>query len=53
MRRVGGLWRYPVKSLAGEPLEIADVTLEGIAGDRDVHVHGPRGLPPQQSGTVW
>jgi MOSC domain-containing protein len=41
---VAGLWRYPVKSLAGEPLEIADVTLDGIAGDRVVHVRGPRGL---------
>jgi uncharacterized protein YcbX len=29
-----GLWRYPVKSLQGEPLEIAEVTADGFAGDR-------------------
>lgn len=28
------LWRYPVKSLAPEALHIADVTIEGLAGDR-------------------
>jgi hypothetical protein len=28
------LWRYPVKSLAAEPLARADVGPEGIAGDR-------------------
>ena len=32
------LWRYPVKSLRGEPLETADVALDGIHGDRRVHV---------------
>lgn len=42
--RVAGLWRYPVKSLAGEPLDAAEVTLDGIAGDRLVHVHNARGL---------
>ena len=30
--RVAELWRYPVKSLAGERLEHADVTANGIAG---------------------
>lgn len=32
--RVVGLWRYPVKSMAGEPLVKADVSWHGIAGDR-------------------
>lgn len=35
---VKNLWRYPVKSLGGEPLDEADVTLGGVAGDRLVHV---------------
>jgi len=30
---VAGLWRYPVKSLAGEPLTVATLTPEGIPGD--------------------
>jgi len=41
---VTGLWRYPVKSLAGEPLESAELTVAGIPGDRIVHVRGPEGL---------
>ena len=41
--RVAELWRYPVKSMAGEPLERALVTSEGIAGDRIVHVADARG----------
>ncbi len=28
------LWRYPVKSLQGERLEAAEITTEGIVGDR-------------------
>ncbi|HWL41487.1 MAG TPA: MOSC N-terminal beta barrel domain-containing protein [Ilumatobacter sp.] len=32
--RVSQLWRYPIKSLAGEPLERADVGPLGISGDR-------------------
>lgn len=35
---VAELWRYPVKSMRGEPLETADVAADGIAGDRLVHV---------------
>lgn len=31
---VSGLFRYPVKSLGGEALESADVTVAGFAGDR-------------------
>ena len=40
---VKGLWRYPVKSLGGEPLTTAELTSDGILGDRAVHVQGDRG----------
>jgi uncharacterized protein YcbX len=32
--RVASLWRYPVKSMAAEPLEEVDVSWHGLAGDR-------------------
>ena len=32
--RVAALWRYPVKSMAGERLDVADVSWHGLAGDR-------------------
>lgn len=32
--QVAQLWRYPVKSLQGEPLELAAVTTVGVEGDR-------------------
>lgn len=32
--RVAGIWRYPVKSMAGEALDEADVGWHGLAGDR-------------------
>jgi len=35
---VAELWRYPVKSLAGERLESVDVREEGFPGDRVVRV---------------
>jgi uncharacterized protein len=41
---VGALWRYPVKTLAGERLAVAEVTANGIVGDRIVHVRGPEGV---------
>jgi uncharacterized protein YcbX len=41
--RVAELWRYPVKSMAGERLERALVTATGVAGDRVVHVADARG----------
>lgn len=41
---VGALWRYPVKTLGGEPLDTAEVTTGGIVGDRVVHVRGPEGV---------
>jgi uncharacterized protein YcbX len=39
---VAELWRYPVKSLRGEQLTRADLTRDGVVGDRRVHVreHG-------------
>jgi len=42
--RIEGLWRYPVKTLAGEPLHTAELTPAGIPGDRIVHVRGPEGV---------
>jgi uncharacterized protein len=41
---VAGLWRYPVKTLAGEPLSEAEVGFDGIPGDRVVRVVGPEGI---------
>jgi len=35
---VAQLWVYPVKSFAGQPLERAAVTADGIPGDRGVQV---------------
>ena len=32
--RIVGLWRYPVKSMAAEPLEAVDVSWHGLVGDR-------------------
>jgi uncharacterized protein YcbX len=40
---VSQLWRYPVKSLRGEALQSAQLTRDGIPGDRIIHVAGPRG----------
>lgn len=40
---VAELWRYPVKSMAGELLSSAQVGDGGIAGDRLVYVLGPHG----------
>jgi uncharacterized protein YcbX len=40
---VAELWRYPVKSMGGERLASCDVTPDGIAGDRVVHVEGGHG----------
>lgn len=36
--RIEELWRYPVKSMAGERLERVEVGRLGLAGDRIVHV---------------
>jgi len=40
---VSQLWRYPVKSLRGEALSSARLTVNGIEGDRLVHVAGNLG----------
>ena len=37
------IWRYPVKTMAGEKLERADVGSLGIEGDRIVHVESSSG----------
>jgi uncharacterized protein YcbX len=41
---VAGLWRYPVKSLAGEAIPSALLGADGVPGDRLVRVMGPEGL---------
>ncbi len=41
--RLAQLWRYPVKSLRGEAMQGAQLTPDGLAGDRIVHIAGPRG----------
>jgi uncharacterized protein YcbX len=37
------IWRYPVKSMAGEALEHVDLTESGIIGDRIIHVRNSMG----------
>jgi uncharacterized protein YcbX len=37
------IWRYPVKSMAGEQLQTAEITPDGIEGDRIVQARGSRG----------
>ena len=41
--KVAQIWRYPVKSMAGELLQKATVDSLGIAGDRVVHIENSRG----------
>jgi len=41
---VAKLWRYPVKTLAGEAVSAASLGPDGIAGDRLVRVRGPEGV---------
>jgi uncharacterized protein YcbX len=41
---VAGLWRYAVKTLAGERLLEAAIGPDGIPGDRIVRVRGPEGV---------
>jgi uncharacterized protein YcbX len=40
--KVAEIWRYPVKSMAGERLSAAALTVDGIPGDRVVHVRDSR-----------
>jgi uncharacterized protein YcbX len=37
------IWRYPVKSMAGERLDVADLTASGVAGDRIAQVRNAAG----------
>ena len=41
---VAGIWRYPVKTLAGERLRDARIGPFGIPGDRIIWVRGPEGV---------
>jgi uncharacterized protein YcbX len=41
--RVAELWRYPVKTRAGEPLRSVELTPDGLPGDRVVLVRSDRG----------
>ncbi len=41
--KVTEIWRYPVKTMAGERLQQVEVGSLGLAGDRIVHVQGARG----------
>ena len=47
--QVEAIFRYPVKSMAGEPLEAADVGWHGIAGDRRLAIRRMH----EQSGFPW
>jgi uncharacterized protein YcbX len=41
---VAALWRYPIKSLAGEALTSSRITHDGLDGDRRIVVYGPEGV---------
>jgi uncharacterized protein YcbX len=41
---VEALWRYPIKSLAGERVPITTIGPDGIPDDRIVRVRGPEGV---------
>lgn len=41
--QVAELWRYPVKSLAGEQLDTVEILADGLPGDRIVQVYDARG----------
>jgi uncharacterized protein len=41
--RIAALWRYPIKSMAGEALQRAVLRSDGIVGDRVVQVRDARG----------
>ena len=41
--KIAGIWRYPVKTMAGEKLQRVAVGSLGIEGDRVVHVEDARG----------
>ena len=37
--RIEAIWRYPVKSMGGERVHMAEMTSDGLAGDRVVQVY--------------
>jgi hypothetical protein len=41
--KIASIWRYPVKSMAGERLSSAHLTRTGLVGDRIVQVYDRRG----------
>ena len=41
--RVSELWRYPVNSMRGERLDVAEIRVDGVVGDRLVHVRESSG----------
>jgi uncharacterized protein YcbX len=41
--KIAAIWRYPVKSMAGERLGSVDLTRTGLVGDRVVQVYDRRG----------
>jgi len=41
--QVQEIWRYPVKSMAGESLESAEITESGVSGDRVLQVRNAAG----------
>lgn len=41
--RVAEVWRYPVKSMAGERLAVADIDARGLVGDRRWALRDPAG----------
>ena len=41
--KVAAIWRYPVKSMAGERLSGAELTRTGFVGDRVVQVYDAHG----------
>jgi uncharacterized protein YcbX len=41
--RLAAIWRYPVKSMRGEPLDAAQLSPDGVFGDRLVQVFDRRG----------
>jgi len=43
MIRLAEIWRFPVKSMAGERIEAAELAESGVAGDRLVQVRDARG----------
>ena len=41
--KVAAIWRYPVKSMAGERVDSISIDSSGLAGDRVVQVYNRSG----------